>query len=75
MQQEHGNHAEKSGMERSSTAGAVLWVWLFTAFPFVLQAAEVGALTPKIECPESGFFPVLYPKTVLFATASKDGKV
>lgn len=43
MQQEHGNHAEKSGMERSSTAGAVLWVWLFTAFPFVLQAAEVGA--------------------------------
>ena len=43
MQQEHGNHAEKSGMERSSTAGAVLWVWLFAAFPFVLQAAEVGA--------------------------------
>ena len=75
MQQEHGNRAEKSGMESISTAPAVLWVWLFTVFPLVLQTAEVGALTPKIKCPEFRFFPVLYPKTVLFATASQDGKV
>ena len=39
------------------------------------ECTLVHDLTPKIECPESGFFPVLYPKTVLFATASKDGKV